>query len=401
MRGNRKKAALIAGFAVIVVLALVLQNNRRSADHTASLLSAHRAQPSVAVEIAPVERGTMEERRTFTGTLRPASEFNVSTQVAGRIINLLADLGDPVERGQVVARLDDDKYRFELEQVRAELEVARANLAEAESTLETRRREFERVTRLREQRVASESEMDSIRAEYQAQQARVRVAAAQVTQRTAALMGAELMLSYTVIRADWQGDDLRRFVGERFVDEGAYLTANTPIFSIVRIDRLTAVAYATEGDYPYLSPGREAVISADAVPGQDFRGQLSRLAPVVRETSRQARMEIDVDNSAFALKPGMFVRIEIELNRSEDTFIIPREALIERPEGRGVYIADRENAVARYVEVKTGLQTRDRVEVRSPSLEGYVVTLGRHLLSDGSPILLPEENPAPSGGEHR
>lgn len=401
MREHRKKAAAAAGLAVMVVLALWLFSNRPGADHAASVRPAHRAEVPVAVEIAPVERGTMAERRTFTGTLRPASSFNVSTQVAGRIVNLLADLGDPVERGQVVARLDDDKFRFELEQALAELEVARANLAEAESTLETRRREFERVSRLREQRVASESELDSIRAQYQAQQARVRVTAAQVAQRTAALMGAELMLSYTVIRAEWQGDDLHRFVGERFADEGAFLTANTPIFSIVRIDRLTAVAYATEGDYPRLSTGREAIISADAVPGQAFRGQLARLAPVVRETSRQARMEIDVDNSGLALKPGMFVRIEIELDRRDDTLIIPREALIERPEGRGVYIADRENAAARFVEVETGLQTRDHVEVLSPSLDGYVVTLGRHLLRDGSPILLPGSHPSPREGRRR
>jgi RND family efflux transporter MFP subunit len=401
MGKHRKKAAVIAGFAIIIGLTLVFLGNRRSPDNAASLLPAHRARPPVSVEIAPVERGTMAERRAFTGSLRPASEFNVANQVAGRIVALPVDLGDPVERGQVVARLDDDKYRFELQQVRAELEVARANLAEAESTLETRRREFERVTRLREQRVASESELDSIRAEYRAQQARVRVAAAQVTQRTAALMGAELMLSYTVIRADWQDDDLHRFVGERFVDEGAYLTANTPIFSIVRIDRLRAVAYATEGDYPRLSPGRKAAISADAVPGKIFCGHVSRLAPVARETSRQARMEIDVDNSELALKPGMFVRIEIELDRSENTIIVPREAVIEQPEGRGVFIADRENAVARYVEVETGLQTRDHVEVLNPPLEGYVITLGRHLLSDGSPILLPEESPVPSGGGHR
>ena len=361
------------------------------------------SRPPVAVEIAPVVRGSIEERRVITGSLQAGARFDVSTQIAGRLESLKVDLGDRVEKGQVVARLDDDKYRFELEQARAELEVARANLAEAESTLETRRRDFERVTSLREQRVASESELDSSRAEYRAQEARVRVAAAQVIQREAALMGAELMLSYTVIRADWQGDDRYRVVGERFVDEGAYLAVHRSLFSIVRIDRLTAVAYATEGDYTRLFAGQDVRVTADAVPDHRFIGRLARLAPVVRETSRQARIEIDIDNRDGVLKPGMFVRLEIELDRNDDALVVPRTALVERPGTRAVYLADLEEFVARYVEVETGLQDRDTVEIRHPALEGHVVTLGQHLLSDGSPIRVyesdgPRDGSPASGG---
>ena len=381
-------AILLAAFILFVA-------GGRNADES---VSTRAVRPSVAVEIAPVQRGAIEERRILTGSLQAGARFDLSTQIAGRLESLKVDLGDRIERGQVVARLDDDKYRFEREQARAELEVARANLAEAQSTLETRRREYDRVARLREQRVASESELDSIRAEYQAQQARVRVASAQVTQREAALMGAELMLSYTVIRADWQGDDNYRVVGERYADEGSYLAAHAPLISVVAIDRLTAVAYATEADYPRLSLGRNVQVSADAVPGRRFSGRLVRLAPVVRETSRQARVEIEVKNPEQILKPGMFVRLEIELDRKDDAVIIPRSALVERPGQRAVYMADLDNGLARFIEVELGLQARDYVEIRRPLLEGYVITLGQHLLSDGASIILPGSDGAGESG---
>jgi RND family efflux transporter MFP subunit len=343
----------------------------------------------VAVEIAPVERGRLVRMQTFTGTLLPGAQFDLSTQIAGRLDDLKVDLGDTVRRGQVLALLDDDKYRFEVEQAKAELEVARANLAEAESSLAIRRREYERAEQLRKQRVASEAELDSARAEYQAQQARVRVASAQVAQKQAALMGAELMLSYTVIRADWQDNDHTRVVGERYTDEGTYLSANTPIVSIVRIDTLIAVAYVSERDYPHLSVGRRVEVTADAIPDRTFSGRLVRLAPVVSEASRQARMEIAVDNPDMTLKPGMFVRLETEMDRSDDACIVPRTALVERPGRRALYTVDLEAGTARYVLVETGVETRDLVEIRRPSLDGFVVTLGQHLLSDGAPILVP------------
>lgn len=382
-----KKTVIWIGSGVLVVVVVVLLSfggGKKAGDRkTVSL-----GQRPVAVEVAPVIRGAIEERRTLTGSLRAGAVFDLSTQIAARLERLMVDLGDQVELGQVVAVLDDDKYRFEVEQARAELEVALANLVEAESTLETRRREYERVRRLREQGVASESELDSVLAEYRAQQARVRVASAQIAQRQAALMGAELMLSYTVIKADWQGEDGYRVVAERYVDEGAYLPAQTPLMSIVCVKRLIAVAHATETDYPRLKLGQEVRVTADAVPDSHFFGTLARLSPVVKETSRQARLEVDVDNPREILTPGMFVRLEIVLDRKEDALVVPRSALIERAGQIVLYVADLEENRARLVEVELGLQDRDYVEIRRPILEGYVVTLGQYLLSDGASIVI-------------
>ncbi len=346
---------------------------------------------AVAVEIAPVERGTIVERRAFTGTLQAAASFELASRVSGRLLELDVDLGDLVSRGQVVGRLDDEEYRLEVARAAAELAVAEAGVVEAESALAARARDLERIERLRGQGVASESELDRALSDHQAQAARVAMAAAQVSQRRAALNSAKLRLSYTEIRADWQGGDRQRVIAERLVDAGTLLAANTPVFTVVGIDQLVAVAHVPERDYPRLAVGQEVVVIADAVEGRDFAGTLARLAPVIRESSRQARLEVAVANPEQILKPGMFVRLEIELARREQAILVPRTALVERSGKYAVYLADPREGVARYQEVELGLREREWVEIVSPPLEPgqAVVSLGQHLLSDGARIVIP------------
>jgi RND family efflux transporter MFP subunit len=262
----------------------------------------------VAVEVAPVERATIREFRTFTGTLHAAARFDVAPKIGGRLVRLEVDLGDRVEQDQVIARLDDDEYVQELEQARAELEVARAGLAEAQSASDARERQYDRIRQLREQRVASQQELDAAEAEAKAQRARVRLALAQVAQRDAALRAAEVRLAYTTIRATWQGDDPSRVVGERFVDEGTTISANTPIVSVLDIERLVAGVFVAERDYPRLSIGQTATVMVDAFPERTFPATILRIAPLFREASRQARVELDVPNPDGLLKPGMFDR---------------------------------------------------------------------------------------------
>ncbi|HSL38863.1 MAG TPA: efflux RND transporter periplasmic adaptor subunit, partial [Desulforhopalus sp.] len=343
----------------------------------------------VAVEATPVTRGEIIERRSFTGTLEPAARFELASRVGGRLLELRADLGDVVHRGQLVARLDDAEYRLELARAEAVLAVSQAGLVEAESALAARARELEQVKQLRSQGVASEAELDSALANHQAQHARTAMAAALVAQQRAALHSAELQLSYTEIHAEWQGDDLERVIAERLVDAGTLLAANAAVFTVVGLDQLVAVAYVPERDYPRLAVGQEVLVAADAIADQNFPGILARLAPVIRETSRQARLEVAVPNPEQLLKPGMFVRLEIELASKQDALLVPRSALVQRNGNTTLYLADLQEGIARRVAVKIGLQEKEVVEIIAPEIGGEVVTLGQHLLSDGARITVP------------
>lgn len=363
---------------------------------------------AIAVETAPVTTGPITEEGIFTGTLLPESQYTVAPKVAGKLEKILVNIGDRVTRNQLIALQDDAEYLQQLDQAKAELDVAVANVEENRSALSLAEREFERARALREKKIVSESELDAAEAQFKAALAKRKVAEAQVAQKEAALKAAEVRLGYTRIRAVWDGGPDTRVVGERFVDGGTMLAANTPIATILQIDPLTAVIYVIERDYPSILPGQSALLQTDAYPGKTFPGAITRIAPLLKESARQARVEITVPNREEFLKPGMFVRVRIEFGRRETATLVPANALVRRNGTQGIFLADRETGKARFVPVTVGIVSGDKAEILDPAVSGLVVTVGQHLLEDGASILLPEgpgqpprkdgtaENPSPA-----
>jgi RND family efflux transporter MFP subunit len=205
------------------------------------------------------------------------------------------------------------------------------------------------------------------------------------------LNAAQVRFSYTQIVASWEDGNEERIVGERFVDEGEMLKANDPIVSVLEIHLLTAVIYVIERDYSLVKAGQEAVINTDAFPEKSFPGTIVRVAPLLRETSRQARVEIEVPNPERLLKPGMFIRAELEFAKHDDATVVPMAAIARRGGQQGVFLADTQKKKATFVPVTLGITEKGLAEVLDPPLSGAVVTLGQHLLEDGSSILLPRE----------
>ncbi|MFY9398424.1 MAG: efflux RND transporter periplasmic adaptor subunit [Desulfomonilia bacterium] len=343
----------------------------------------------VAVEVAPVERRTINEVAVYPGTLLPESQFTVAPKIAGRLEKILVDIGDEVQQGQLIALLDDDEYVQQVDQARAELDVALAGVSESASELGLRQREYERARTLREKGIVSESELDAAEAEYKTALARQQVAEAQVAQKDAVLKAAQVRLGYTRIRAAWMDGSCTRVVSERYVDEGAMLPANSPIVSLVGMDTLKAVIHVIERDYPRIRPGQPVLITTDAHPGKTFTGTIGRVAPVLKEAARQARVEVAVANPDRALTPGMFVRAQIRFAQRENAVVVPVKALVRSNGDTAVFIADPASLRARMVPVEVGIVEGDLAEVVSPVLEGLVVTVGQHLLKDGARIILP------------
>ena len=162
---------------------------------------------SVPVETAPIQRGPIELWRTFSGTLEATSEFVVAPKVSGRVEVLNVNLADTIEKGQIVAELDDDEYVQAVVQTEAELLVAKANLVEARSDLEITTRKLNRTKVLRKRGVVSESQFDETTADHQAKLAKLEVATAHVTRAMASLKTEKIRLGYTKVTADWTDGD--------------------------------------------------------------------------------------------------------------------------------------------------------------------------------------------------
>ena len=355
----------------------------------------------VAVEIVPVEKTSIQDIRNFTGTLHPRAKVIIAPKVAGRLNKLIFNIGDEVEQGLMIARLDDEEFLQQVDQARAELQVAEANIEESRINLETANREFERTVSLRKKKIASEADLDEAKSRFNTQEAKLKVATAQVIQKEAALKMDQVRLSYTRIRVPKNENAGHWVVGERYVDEGAMLAANTAIVSILDIGSVIAVIHVIERDYSKMRVDLEAVITTDAFPDKTFSGKIVRVAPLLKETSREARVEIEIPNGDGFLKPGMFVRLQIEFDQHDNVTVVPVDALVKRNGDVGVFVADPEEKKAHFVPVTTGIINGTRAEITSPALSGYVVSLGHHLLEDGASIILPDEEEKTSGmGSH-
>jgi RND family efflux transporter MFP subunit len=348
------------------------------------------------VEVSPVERGPIELRRTFSGALAPRAEFVVAPKVSGRVERLTVNISDLVRRGQVVGELDNDEYVQAVAQARADLAVARANLAEARSALEIASRDLERIKTLRQRGVASEAQLDGARANRLAKQVELEVAEAQVMRAESALETANIRLGYTRITAGWSGGDEERVVAERFVDEGETVSANTPLLRIVELHPITGVVFVTERDYARLQPGQKVMLQTDAFPGEEFPGRIERIAPVFRQETRQARVELAVDNAGRRLKPGMFIRATVVLEQLADAVIVPEQALTRRGDRTGIFLVSEDGHSVHWREVTIGIRDGERVQLEGENLVGRVVTLGQQLLEDGSAISIPADQAVPA-----
>lgn len=342
--------------------------------------------PPAPVAVAAIETGPIRSLRTFSGALEASAAFVVSSKIGGRVEAMLVDIGDPVERGALVAKLDDAEYQQDLAQAEADLLVAKANLAEGASALEIARRAMDRANTLSERGVASDAELDAAKSELLAREAGVAVYRARVIRAEAAVQAAHIRVGYADVEARWAGEDTRRVVAERFVDEGQTVTANTPLFRIVNIDPLSGVFFVTEKDYAKLESGQRVDIRTDAYPDEIFEGHIDRIAPVFRESSRQARVEISVANASGHLKPGMFARVDVEVNRLPEATIVPAEAIVTRADTQGVFVVGADGASASWRPVTVGIREGGRVQVAGEDLGGRVIVLGQQLVEDGSPI---------------
>ncbi|MCF7827166.1 MAG: efflux RND transporter periplasmic adaptor subunit [Candidatus Marinimicrobia bacterium] len=345
--------------------------------------SARGGQPAVAVEVDSVYTGHLIQNRQLTGTILPQYKYVISPKVSGRIIEISKRIGDWVKEGELIARIDDAEYRQSVIEAEANLKISQAGLAEAATNYKLVGQELERVRSLQAKGISSTAELDAALSNFTAQKSRFELAEAQVDQRKSALKSAQIRLSYSVLRASKPG-----YIGERFVDEGALLAPNAAVVSILGMDSVIVSTSIIERDYGSIRVGQPAEIKIDAYEQNHFFGSVARIAPMLQETSRVAQMEVEVANDSLLLKPGMFARVIVRVAEKNQAQYVDSRALVRKTGTLGVFVVDTTEQVARFVPVTTGISSNEYTEVVSPILHGMVVTLGQHLLDDGSPVII-------------
>lgn len=349
----------------------------------------------VAVEVAPVTRHAIDDVREFSGSLEASARLTVAPKIAGQIERVAVDIGDAIAPGDPLVTLDDDEYRQALAEAEARLEVARAELGQAQSDAANARRTLARVRSLNDKGIAANAELDDAESQTANANAALSVARAGIAEAKAQVETARVRLSYTRIHAAWPGSDTERVVGERSVEPGDTVAANTPLLTVVSVTPLTAVIQVPETIYTGLAAGQPAQLRVAGAAEAGHTATIARIAPVFDPDTRRARVELSVANDARALAPGMFVQVGLVTEHLDAAPVVPRAALVERGGETGVFIVDRPTRTAHFRPVDVAFTNHDRAAIRAPAtLSGYVVTLGQAQLEDGIAVAFDEPPPS-------
>jgi len=337
----------------------------------------------MAVDVAPVSRARLTEDIQVVGNLVGSATVQVVPKVGGRLASVRVRIGDTVSQGQVIATIEDQEIRQQVRQAEAAYEVAQATIRQRQADLKFAQTNLDRSRSLFERQLLPKQSLDDADARYQAASAQLDLARAQNSQSGARLQELRLTLGNTVVRSPVTG-----FVGQRFLDVGGFASTNQPVFSVVDIRLVRLVANLVERDVKRVQAGTPATVEVDAFPGETFTGRVGRVAPVFDPQTRTAQMEIEVPNPTGRLKPGMYARVSLRVGDKPDALTVPRNAIVEQPGARGVFVVD--GQTARFRAVETGIESPERVEVVAGLREGErVVTTGAGALQDGDRLVLP------------
>lgn len=345
----------------------------------------------MTVETGAVARAEVIDYITVVGNLIGEATVDVVPRVAGRLEVIPVSLGDRVTRGQTVAKMEDRAIREQVNQVRANLQVNDATLAARENDQTVAKNALDRARTSFERGLLSQAGLEDAEARYASAVSQVTVAKAQLVSTQARLDELNVTLTDTNVISPVDG-----FVGRRVLDPGAFAGANTVILSVVDIGTVRMVANLVEKDFRRVQSGAQALVEVDAFPGEQFSGQVRRVAPVFDPATRTATMEIEVPNPGFRLKPGMYARVRLTAERRADALTVARAAIVDLQGRRGVYIV--ENDVATFREVQTGISDTERIEITGGVTEGTrVVTTGALAIRDGERIAVAGAQPARGG----
>ncbi len=360
-----------------------------------------RGKQAVAVEIGKTAKMDMNDTGTFSGTLIAKNKFIVAPKVSGQLKKLFVNIGDPVKKGQIIAQLDERLYKQEHEKAKAALEMAKATAIQTQDALEISEKELVKEKALLEKNYISQTEYDQANSLFITNRSKNNVAQANVLSSTANLKSAEIELSDTKITADWSDAGQYRVIGEKFVDEGTMLNTGSSIVSIMDINTLIAVIDIIESDYSKIKIGQEAIITTDSYPDEKFRGKIARIAPLLQEASRQARVEIEITNPQNKMKPGMFAKVMISYQQKKNVTVVPLAAICKSKGETGIYTINKKEMKAKFIKVEIGIQSPEFVEIISPMVEGDVVILGQDQLENGKKISLPKAEGKKSGKQRK
>lgn len=325
-------------------------------------------QPPAKISAVMAEAERWTPALKAVGSVEAINGIEVANEVPGVVEEINFDSGDTVSKGDILIRLDAAIDEAALRTRRAEAQLAR--------------QEFKRVSDLLPKRAVSQSQYDEAKANFDAAQARVNEAEAQ--------------LSKKVIRAPFDGK-----LGLRLVDQGEYIATGTPIVEINMLDPIYVDFTLSEKDLPMVDRGYEVVATVASVPDQTFSGEVSAINTSVNPQTRTIRIRATLANSENLLRPGMFATVRTRQPEQKEVVTIPRTAVSYNTYGDFVLVVTNNDDGTQVVKRRT-VVTGDTRDSKVSVLKGLeageqIVSKGLLRLRAGQPVEILDESKDDNG----
>jgi RND family efflux transporter MFP subunit len=325
------------------------------------------------ISVLSVQRADVPDLLEAVGTVRAAETSQLASQMMGNIIELRAHEGDRVQRGQVLAVIDDAQPRAAVDRATAAESAAEQGVSASDSDLALAQSTLQRYQNLYDKKSVSPQEFDEVKARYQAALAHRDSARADQAQAKAALAQARTSFSYTRIVAPFDG-----VITEKKADPGTLASPGLPVFTIEGLGHYRLESTVNENDLRYVQMREQVPVVVDALENAELKGKVAQIVPAADPGSRSFLVKIDLPADA-RLRSGLFGRAQFSRGKRL-SLLIPQTAVVARGQLQGVYVLDPTKiASLRYitlgknngaeVEVLAGLQEGERLVVNPGGLD--------------------------------
>jgi HlyD family secretion protein len=420
---GKKRIIFLAAVAVVIIVIVVVMANKNGTSKT-------------SVQTILAEKQGIIETVTATGRIEPRTKVKISADVAAKITFLGVEEGDWVEKGDLLVRLDQERYIAALEQSEASLRSVQASAELARETLAKAEKDLERTATLVERNLESQAVYDQAFSTVQIEKARYQSVLEQVEQAEAAVKQARDNFSKTTIYSPMAGtiSVLNKEVGE--IALGSQFQEDV-IMIVSNLNEMEALVNVDENDIVNVSLGDSASIEIDALPDQVFKGIVSEIASSASisgmgSTDQKTEFEVTLAilDTVEQLRPGMTASSDIVIETRDSTLCVPIQCVTVRtpdqlktqgPEKDKGAIGDAHadstsepqfkpdkdgfvtivfvvaDGIAKAVQVETGIQSDTHIEVVDGLEEGNEIVSGSYraisqTLGNNTPVLAKREN---------
>src|SRR3954449_10905808 len=325
--------------------------------------------PPVAVTVAEAKSELIPNLLTAVGDLAAVHQVNVTSDVSGRITEILFQAGANVKAGTPLLQLFDGPEQADLASFKAQSTMAQLSL--------------ERARQLAARQFGPQATVDQAQSLFD--------------QANAGIAKTQAIISQKLVRAPFDGE-----LGVRKVEVGQYLTAGTQIVSLTDLSELYANFTVTEKDSAQLKVGQVVRIAVDAYPGRTFDGKITTIEPQIATETRNIRVQATMQNPDKILKPGMFATTTVVLPDKPPVITVPETAVDYTLYGDSVYLLTEkktDDGKTSLTVTRTFVQTGNRVNGRAEILKGLkdgdrVVAVGQLKLQSGAAVTI-SNDPVP------